>query len=45
MFESKYEITFDKLDDLIVPPQLDSNMQIVCNYLKLYDEGKLGELP
>ena len=31
----------EKLSSLIVPPELNSNIQIVCNYLKVYKEGKL----
>ena len=43
MFENKYEIRIDKLEELIVDPQINSNIQIVCNYLKVFDEGQISE--
>ena len=42
MFKNRIVMTIDKLPKLIVPPQLDSNIQIVCNYLKILKEGKLA---
>ena len=44
MFQNKYEIKIDKLEDLIVPRELNSNMQIVCNYLKLFDKGEISDV-
>ena len=44
MFQNKYKITIDNLDPLIVPKELDSNMQIACNYLKIFDEGKISDI-
>ena len=43
MFENKYEMKIDKLEELIVPPEINSNMQIVCNYLKLFEEKQISE--
>ena len=44
MFENKYPMSIKKLEDLIVTPQINSNMQIVCNYLKILEEGKINEV-
>ena len=35
------KLYIDKLCPLIVPKELDSNIQIVCNYLKLLKNGKI----
>ena len=43
MFKNKYKMTIDKLPPLQVDSKLDSNIQIVCNYLKLLKEGKLDD--
>ena len=43
MFKNKYKLTIDKLPPLQVDLKLDSNIQIVCNYLKLLKEGKLDD--
>ena len=42
MFKNKYEMSINKLPPLIVEPQINSNIQIVCNYLKLLKENKLA---
>ena len=36
-------MSIENLPPLIVPPQINSNLQIVCNYLKLLKSGKLAE--
>ena len=43
MFKKKIEMKIDKLPSLIVDPDIKSNIQIVCNYLKLLKEGQLAE--
>ena len=42
MFKNKYKMSIYKLEDLIVSPQINSNIQIVCNYLKMYEEKKIN---
>ena len=36
-------MTIDNLPPLIVPAKINSDIQIVCNYLKLLKSGKLSE--
>ena len=43
MFENKKEMTINKLPPLIVDEKINSNIQIVCNYLKLFKSGKIAE--
>ena len=43
MLKNRIVMKIEKLSPLIVPPELNSNIQIVCNYLKLYNEGKLAD--
>jgi len=43
MFKNKYKMSINKLPPLVVDPRIDSNIQIVCNYLKLLEEGKLND--
>ena len=43
MFKNKHEMSINQLPPLIVPEALDSNMQIVCNYLKVLKEGHLAD--
>ena len=43
MFKNSKKISFKDLPPLIVPQNIDSNMQIVCNYLKLLKEQKLSK--
>ena len=44
MFKNKYEMNLSNLEPLIIDNQIDSNIQIVCNYLKLYEEGKICDV-
>ena len=41
MFKNKKKMTINKLPPLIVSEKINSNIQIVCNYLKLLKEKKL----
>jgi energy-coupling factor transporter ATP-binding protein EcfA2 len=43
MFENRTEMKIADLPPLIVPKVINSNVQIVCNYLKLLNSGKLSE--
>jgi len=43
MFKNRNEMKIADLPPLIVEKNLDSNIQIVCNYLKLLKSGKLPE--
>ena len=43
MFKNKTELKIENLPPLIVSREIDSNIQIVCNYLKLLKSGKLPE--
>ena len=43
MFKNKTEMKIANLPPLIVERNLDSNIQIVCNYLKLLKSGKLSD--
>ena len=43
MFDKKHEMKINNLPELIVPKEINSNMQIVCNYLKLLKNGKLAD--
>ena len=43
MFRNRIEMKIDNLPPLKVPAELDSNVQIVCNYLKLLKSGKLAD--
>ena len=43
MFKNKTVMTIDNLPPLIVPAKINSDIQIVCNYLKLLKSGKLSE--
>ena len=43
MFAQKHEMKINNLPELIVPQEINSNMQIVCNYLKLLKNGKLAD--
>ena len=43
MFENRTEMKIANLPPLIVPKVINSNVQIVCNYLKLLNSGKLSE--
>ena len=42
MFKNKTKMSINNLPPLIVPKSLDSNIQIVCNYLKLLKYNKLS---
>ena len=44
MFENKYKMSITKLEPLIVDPNINSNIQIVCNYLKLFEDGKINDI-
>ena len=43
MFKNKTEMKITNLPPLIIQKELDSNIQIVCNYLKLINSGNLCE--
>ena len=43
MFKNKTEMKIANLPPLIIEKELDSNIQIVCNYIKLYKTGKISE--
>ena len=43
MFENKIEMKIENLPPLIVKEELNSNIQIVCNYLKLLKRGLISE--
>ena len=43
MFENKHKMSITKLEKLIVNPNINSNIQIVCNYLKLFEDGKISD--
>ena len=43
MFKNIDKMSIENLPPLIVPPQINSNIQIVCNYLKLLKSGKLAD--
>ena len=43
MFKNIDKLSIEKLPPLIVPVQINSNLQIVCNYLKLLKSGKIAE--
>ena len=43
MFKNKYEMTINQLPPLEIDEKIDSNIQIVCNYLKLLKENKLSD--
>ena len=43
MFEKKYEMKIEELPPLIIEEQINSNIQIVCNYLKLLKSGKISD--
>ena len=40
LFKNKYKLEKSKLEPLIISEKLDSDIQIVCNYLKLLDENE-----
>ena len=40
LFQNKIKIEKSKLDPLIVSNELDSDIQVVCNYLKILDEDE-----
>ena len=42
MFKNKKEMSIKKLPPLIIDEKLNSNIQIVCNYLKAFKENKLA---
>ena len=42
MFKNKYEMTINQLPPLQIDEKINSNIQIVCNYLKLLKENKLA---
>ena len=42
IFKNKHEMSINKLPHLIVSPELNSNIQIVYNYLKLLKNGNLA---
>ena len=42
LFENQTHMEIAKLPQLIVSKEIDSNVQIVCNYLKLLNSGKLS---
>ena len=41
MFKNKYLISYENLPPLIVSKNINSQIQILCNYLKLYKNNKL----
>ena len=43
MFKNKTEMKIAELPPLIIKHEIDSNIQIVCNYLKLLKSGKLSD--
>ena len=43
MFKNKTYMKIDNLPPLIVDKEINSNIQIVCNYLKLLKSGKLAD--
>ena len=43
MFKNKTEMKIAELPPLIIQHEIDSNIQIVCNYLKLLKSGKLSD--
>ena len=43
MFKNKYVMSINKLPPLIVEKEINSNIQIVCNYLKLLKEKKIAD--
>ena len=43
MFKNKNIMSIENLPPLIIQKEIDSNIQIVCNYLKLLNSGKLSE--
>ena len=43
MFENKTEMKIENLPPLIIEEQINSNIQIVCNYLKLLKSGKISD--
>ena len=43
LFENRTQMKISQLPPLIVPKEINSNIQIVCNYLKLLNSGKLSE--
>jgi energy-coupling factor transporter ATP-binding protein EcfA2 len=43
MFENKTEMKIENLPPLIIEEQINSNRQIVCNYLKLLKSGKISD--
>lgn len=40
LFKNKCKLEKSKLDPLIISEKLDSDIQVVCNYLKKLDEGE-----
>ena len=42
MFKNKTEMKIDKLPPLMVQPEISSDVQIVCNYLKYYKNNNLA---
>ena len=43
MFENKTEMKIENLPPLIIDDKINSNIQIVCNYLKLLKSGKISD--
>ena len=43
MFEKRKEMKIENLPPMIVSKELGSNIQIVCNYLKLLKSGKISD--
>ena len=43
MFKNRISMSINNLPPLIVQKEINSNLQIVCNYLKLLNSGKLAE--
>ena len=43
MFENKTEMKIENLPPLIIEEQINSNIQIVCNYLKLLKSGQITD--
>ena len=43
LFENRTQMEIAKLPPLIVSKEINSNIQIVCNYLKLLNSGKLPD--
>ena len=41
MFKNKIKISIEELPPLIVPKEIDSDIQIVCNYLKLFKSKQI----